>query len=122
MKSGNKKLYKEITGHELGSQLGAEISENTLALVLRAIDYEASGTRMWFDECSKEGDTGSVTQKNYQYGNNCLCNLRAKLTPEYLKQFVDKIYPVATPIYNATDTQPVQSTVAASGPIGTERN
>lgn len=103
MKSGNEKLYEEITGHKLGDQLVTEISENTLALVLRAIDYEATGTHMWFDECTKEGFKGCETQKNYQYGNNCLYNLRTKLTPEYLKQFVNKVYPVATPIYNTTD-------------------
>ena len=99
MKSGNQKLYEEITGHQLGSQLGADISDNTLQLVLRAIDYEASGTRMWYDECTKEGFKGGNTQQSYQYGNNTLANLRAKLTPEYLKQFVNKIYPKAEPIY-----------------------
>lgn len=99
VKSGNQKLYEEITGHQLGSQLGAGISENTLALVLRAIDYEASETRMWFDECAREGQSGCEVQKRYQYGNNILANLRSKLTPEYLKQFVNKTYPKAEPIY-----------------------
>ena len=113
MKSGNQKLYEEITGHQFGSQLGGIISENTLQLVLRAIDCEASGTRMWFDECTKEGQAESELQKRYQSSHNTLVNLRKKLNPEYLRQFVNKIYPKAEPIYTCEKTPAVQPTASS---------
>lgn len=57
----------------------------------RLIDYECYGLKMWFDECTKEGQEGGETQKHYQFGYNSFVALRQRmLSPEWVLQFLDK--------------------------------
>lgn len=59
--------------------------EETLAAVRRMIDYEASGLRMFFDECEREGDLKGDTRRKYQSDYNTLVTLREKMTPAYME-------------------------------------
>lgn len=56
----------------------------------RFIDYQAYLTKIWFNECEREGYKCSNTQKIYQHHYNMLVAMRARVTEEYLAQFLDE--------------------------------